>query len=215
MELNWRWGALAGAAAFLISLFFGVLAGVFFGTLVLRALIGGIFFSVIGMACSMLVHRFLPELVEVAGKQTAADVTGESVDIVIQDEAGEAGDGDEYSDLDRSRSSGDRDSLVEEVEESSVVETSGEASRGESAGFRIDAEPVAAGAAEVAVEVAEIDELPDLDRFSGSFVPERFPEPGAAKAGPAGSAGSGSPTEKNPQLLARGIQTLLKKDQEG
>jgi hypothetical protein len=213
MELNWRWGALAGAAAFLVSLFFGVLAGVFLGPLVLRALIGGIVFAVIGMACSELVNRFLPELVEPEARSAAADGSGENVDIVIQDEAEAAETGDGFSDSDRDRSSGDMDNLVEEVEESSVVETGREAAKSASTRFQPGAEPVAVGAA--LVEDADIDELPDLNRFSGSFVQERFPEAGTARNSPAGSAASGTATDSNPQLMARGIQTLLKKDQEG
>ncbi|MCL1818073.1 MAG: hypothetical protein FWG35_04020, partial [Spirochaetaceae bacterium] len=62
MANNWKLGAFLAGLAFCISFLFGLIGGVGFGTLVLRAFLGALIFGVLGFGADVLLRRFLPEL---------------------------------------------------------------------------------------------------------------------------------------------------------
>ncbi|WP_455383699.1 hypothetical protein [Salinispira pacifica] len=67
----------------------GAIAGVGFGLLLLRAVIGAVAFAVIGAGVSLVVARYLPELKKLSDADSAADsarAEGRNVDIVIPEE---------------------------------------------------------------------------------------------------------------------------------
>jgi hypothetical protein len=207
MELNWRWGAFAGIGAFVISLFFGLVAGVLFGTLLMRALVGGLVFAGVGVGCNVLISKLLPELFETTGNQPIS--AGGGIDIVVQDDISSdqtVNMVDDSPGEKRETRSMDVDNLVEEMEESTVTDVGSteavpvlKASESESSGA-------------LGVEDNVFDELPDLNQYSGSFVSERLPEQGVQKETALESAAT---EDKNPEVLARVVQTLLKRDQKG
>ena len=239
MELNWRVSAVCAAAAFFISLLFGIGGGVQFGALILRAFIGAIVFAVLGAVGHQLMQKFLPELFQM----TSAGETrsGENIDIVIQDredsdsEAGESVQAEEpgieaikpnfhrgHNHVAESETEDkepeDFDSLVEEIEEVAAP-----------------AEEIAAvkkrmPQPEEAVESVEnVDALPELGSLESSFASPinehdasgdarqlsgssgNVDALGGGGGGGSGGAGGG----QDPAHLAKVLQTILKKGNEG
>jgi hypothetical protein len=87
--------AIFAAAGLVLSLLVGVLAGNPFGTILLRALLFAVVFGGVGAGLQYVVRRFLPELAGAAAAQTApgdapADAEGKpegsTIDIVLPEE---------------------------------------------------------------------------------------------------------------------------------
>ncbi len=113
MELNWRFVAIFAGGAFVLSVLSAAIAGVSFGALILRALLGAAVFGGLAVLIQFVIDRFLPELsspadaggvsrhtarrssAEAAGDAEdpaadyAAGATGQNVDIVVEEEAEE------------------------------------------------------------------------------------------------------------------------------
>ena len=84
--INWKLPATTALIAIVISTISGIAGGARFGTIVLRALIGGALFGAFAVGIDILLRRFLPEFY--AGK-TEADsepISNGSVDITIEEE---------------------------------------------------------------------------------------------------------------------------------
>jgi hypothetical protein len=221
MEISWKFSALCAACAFVISFFFGIIGGVGFSTLVMRAFLGSLIFAGFGAGAYILVKKFLPDLIQEPG---GTEPFGDGVDIVIPDHNPHERtdrESERPSELinrrieagyDQRTPSGDEeelDSLVEEIEEISNDE--GITPRGRPAPSVTAEEANAPGETE---NVEYIDSLPDVGAFSDSFAsvhreegPDRGEFPGGGLSEEKG--------DQNPAVLAKVVQTLLKREKEG
>ena len=216
MQNNWKVIAVFGGIGFVISLLAGVLGGVAFTTILWRSILGAAGFGALGFGITYLIDKYLPEL---TGAEGEPEPGAGGVDIVIEDEAmppresepaysgSVFGEGDEESE--------EGDSFVEEVEE--TVEESEE-----DEGFR-DQETEE----EVSEETAEfiptditsdIDTLPDIGELSGSFEGGGESYVQDYDSGSTGGRKGSSSTvdmlgeEKDPQEIAKAVQTIMKKE---
>ncbi len=89
--MRYRVAAAVACLAFVVALAAGLAGGVRFGTVLLRAIVGGAVFAVLGTAVTALLERFLPELVnglaDSAGPvETPAEAEAPRIDIVLPEE---------------------------------------------------------------------------------------------------------------------------------
>ena len=82
--MDWRWAAYPAAVAFTLSLLTGIIAGVDFLTLLLRALLGSALFAALGSGASALIERQLPELLQTPAPSSEA--SRPRVDITVGDD---------------------------------------------------------------------------------------------------------------------------------
>ncbi len=219
MSVDWRAGAFAAGAAFILSLLAGLFGGVSFGALVFRAIIGAVIFGAGAMGVSLLVDRYLPELKTSAGNDTPAgapeDRPGGRVDITVDD------------------------SMDADVDSSFALEGESEEFESGIAAEEVHAEPDIAEAElvdedededEDEEEVADLEEADESDeeRDSDRSVGESVPEAGSAQSLPDIEGFSGSfaevPAEaeeldgaqrsgEDPSIMARAIRTVLKREE--
>ncbi len=209
MDTSWRTGAVCAAAAFGISVLFGIIGGVGFGTLLLRAAAGAVVFAGLGTGAVLIARRYLPELFS-----AGSDVPGEGIDIIIPDVNPHASADDSTDESGLFSLSGasdtpgpeggggaseEADDLVEELEEIPRTPAGGPGiSIRESSDA--DLEPV-----------EELDVLPDVGELEKSFAaPIRGETRGGGSSGGAADGGAGDPA-----LLAKVVQTILRKEKEG
>jgi hypothetical protein len=200
-----KFAYIPGAAAFALSLLTGILFGVGFLALLLRAIGFGLLFAAAGFGVRSLFVRFLPELFEadqgdeedgtIADAAPAADTESDRqermVDIVVED------DDDSTSSIYRSE---------QEEEQDSFVDTNG--------GDEGDDDM---GTLEAVSDDEDEGNLPDLDSFSDSF------QSVAASQEEVENQGGTSPgsevdflgTSHDPATVAKAVRTFMKKDQEG
>lgn len=93
MERNWRLVAVFAGGAFILSVLSGAIAGVSFGALVLRAVLGALVFGGLSLGIQYVIDRFLPELKSTGSSADAAssaeeeaELSGRNVDIVVEEE---------------------------------------------------------------------------------------------------------------------------------
>lgn len=103
MRFDWRASGVAATAALVLSLFSGILGGVAFGALIVRAAIGAVVFGAGAAGVSYVIDRYLPDLkqsMKRGGTPTggsaepsaeAEGTSGGQVDIVVDDEVDTAG----------------------------------------------------------------------------------------------------------------------------
>lgn len=233
MDSSIRASAFAGIGAFALSIIVALLYRVPFGALLLRALLSGLGFAALTYASIWLLNKFLPEIFDASPSSPSIDGSvGRLVDIVLPGaEAGEAlveGDG-----LMDSRSAETSRARIEQTSPHSL--DSGDLER-EVASLRSDAliahdpsDGSSSGggmAPRPSVALDELDTLPDLDGFGDSFV-ESLPGESTTTEGNdrdasrfMGSSDSmptaGAPDAgKDPAVLAKAVQTLLRRDQKG
>ena len=213
VSVDVRASGFGAAAAFLLSVLVGLISGVSFGTVLLRALLSGIVFGLGVYGARILLARYVPDLLNVGH----AESTGPGVDISVGDEeddselAAEANRGYEES------GDGFDESLVEEVEEAPAAESQQETRP----------EPESGIVAEEDAEFLErADELPELEGFSGTFSstasldddsePSEQPRSNRNAEGLDsldGSTSSGGGRDANdPKVMADAIRTVLKRE---
>lgn len=237
MDSSIRASAFAGLGAFALSIIVALFARVPFGTLFLRALLSGLGFAGLCYGALLLLKRFLPDLFDETARPQelgSEGVPGSVVDIVLP--GGEEDRVDVSAQADGTFRSSDASSFVAGISPLSVE--SGELER-EVANLRVDAlvsnDPADASlqgsaAPRPSVALDELDTLPDLDGFSDSFSDGQ--SGGSDASGESGGASSGDasrfmgvsdsmPTAgspdrgKDPVVLAKAVQTLLRRDQKG
>ncbi|GAB4370428.1 MAG: hypothetical protein Kow009_06900 [Spirochaetales bacterium] len=198
------WG---GIGAFLFSALLGMVGEVDFLTLMLRALLGAGGFALVLGSSLWVIERFLPELLHQPVEGNVEQ--GNRVDLVIPEHNPHL---DEGMDGTPSPSDGPREfeDFVEEIEEvsqpvpASVIDTAVDVSLNPS-------EPE--GGRSKSTEET-VDDLPDLggfaETFEGSLSSEVFSEDSLSAKGTNGEFDGGDPA-----VLAKAIQTMLKKDKEG
>jgi hypothetical protein len=213
MSINWRVSAITAGGAFLLSMLVGVIGGVGFGAMLLRALLFGLLFGAASIGLTIAIGRFLPELMGAIGSETSTGGSG-SVDIVVDDDAtadiyraAENDSGDQQGD----EPPGDPDSGDESgAADSSASGELDSGSLAEDQDIIVDEEAVDVEEVEDAEDVEEADGsdttgLPDLDSFSGSFT-DGPTEPEELET-------SSLDSREDPAVLARAIQTVLKRQE--
>jgi hypothetical protein len=240
VDTDLRVSIIAAAAAALLSALVGIIAGVPFGILLLRALLGGAVFGSIVYGGYFVARRFLPVApgAQTAGQASETEAGSHSIDIVLPGETpdgflgrGRAEEAEDFGKpLDEMALAGgapresslslspddddDADSGLEEVG-SLLPPEDGE---GKSAAVP---RPESAGG----TAFDDLDVLPDLDGFSETFAGTEFAgssEPAETalsrrpdsrfKGGQRGGDGSEHP---DPASLAQAVRTILKRDQKG
>ncbi len=226
--LNWKLtGGFAGFGA-LVSLVSGFLGGNPFGNVLLKMFASSFLLAAVGFGVGLLIRRYLPEL---AFNRESQDRTGDSdpdssgeIDIVIPEENPHLRNGvSEVSDISEGEVVLDEsEENAEEVEELTAEDGGGEEVLEEESALRDSSSTDALFAAEAE---ADVDSLPEMEGFEGSFTGDSESEP-ASPAGRSPSPSDGmdnsrrSKTDKimqseDPAYLAKAVRTFLKKDQEG
>jgi hypothetical protein len=232
MRFDWRASAVAATAALVLSLFSGIIGGVAFGTLIVRAIIGAVVFGAGAAGVSYVIDRYIPDLKKsMQGGGEPAEprgTTGNQVDIVVDDEVDT--DGLAASDFE-----------LEEAEESGAAADAssepGEDERAAEDGFTpgLAAERVQSdGAEEEIAELEEADaggvgEAPQNGRDASESVDEQTPETASTGSLPDIEGFSGDFSEapasdsddedtseasgEDPQMMARAIRTVLKREE--
>lgn len=216
MRIEWRMIAAVAGAAFVLSALVGVIGGVSFGVLLLRALVIAAVFAGGSLGVGFAVDHFLPEL----HQSTAAageKESGGTVDIVVDDDlltddslsaqlpeetADNSEDVDDAAEL---AQAGDDES----TDEGELLAEESPATGTFSPGIQATEVGSSGSEEEEVEELAEdtdAEALPDMDRMSGSFVAP--PEAGES-AGPEESGSTGG----DPSIMARAIQTVLKREE--
>lgn len=237
MDSSLRASAFAGLGAFMLSCLIALLARVPFGVLLVRALLSGLAFGAFVYGALMVLQRFMPELLDgTTMKESEASELGSVVDIVVP--GGEY----EHAGSERPAAAAYGEAIVPAEQGPREVIDSGELER-EVADLRTEglvasdplafeqpgSEPERGGSAMAprpSVGLDELDTLPDLEGFSDSFSSgsagdlDRSDGSDDRAIGPMGVSDSmptaGSPDSgQDPVVLAKAVQTLLRRDQKG
>ena len=184
-DIRWKFVAVTAILAMAVSLLSGGLSGIGFGTLIMRALIGGVLFAGLAAGLNILIARLFPEILDFysetesagfdAGESTGG--TGTRVDI----------------------------ELPEEAPDIPTAAQEGSATAGETADGGSD--PVVPGGD--SVEIAEGDRMGDLDRFSSDF--SDIDDEGSSRS----SKGDGVMGDHDPEEIAQAIHTVISRDEKG
>lgn len=200
MQQNPKTVVIAGVGAMVIALLAGIIGGVAFGTIILRAVLGGLTFACGAMAVQLLVRRFLPELTELSGGSSPGDV-GRHVDMVVDEDV----------------------DLLTPVEEPMFREDEGETDVEDSSDLDDDSVDLVEEVTEVGqgddaessipprvpdIDVSSVDKLPDLDGFADSFQDD-----GTVEVVDEDDDGVAMPGGQDAQTIAKAIQTVMKRDE--
>lgn len=221
---------IAAAVAFVISFLIGLISGVSFWVLLLRAFLMGVLFFVLSGLAYWLITQYLPELMQ-TGRGTEASPSleeegpppGSRVNITLE------GEGEELSPLATvsAEEEGDEEMLspegspnpekaLDQMEEGEYTKQGVVVSEMADAGPR--EEPMPALPPGI---IDDVDELPDLESMADSFITPGVEEEEETsgsfrqESSGKGAKGKGVSDSFDPKEMAMAIQTLLKKDQKG
>ena len=186
-DIRWKFVAVTAILAMAVSLLSGGLSGIGFGTLIMRALIGGILFAGLAAGLNLLIARLFPEILDLYSDTESTgpidgddpESTGTRVDIELPAENPVIPGADED----------DRTSFQQPVPEGSKPTESAEAGDDEG--------------------VAAAEPVGDLDRFSGDF--SDVDEEGSSRS----SKGDGVMGDHDPEEIAQAIHTVISRDEKG
>jgi len=234
VDTDLRVSIIAAAAAALLSALVGIIAGVGFGPLLLRALAGGALFGGLVYGGFFVAARFLPVQsgAQAAGKASATEEESHSVDIVLPGEAPggfpDSRRADEAEDfgqpLDAMARAGSGESYLrpnsDDGDDSGLEEIDGPTQAEDGAGAAVPRPSTTGGAA-----FEDLDVLPDLDGFTETFAGTEFPTssdtpesalPRRADSHFKGGARGGTGSDyQDPASLAQAVRTILKRDKKG
>jgi hypothetical protein len=232
VDSSLRASAFAGLGAFLLSIIIAVFSRVPFLVLLLRALVSGLGFFALFYGAQFVLKRFLPELFDESMAARSSPVTGTLVDIVIP--------GGDDSPHEGARLVVDEPMVSPHIESTGAPASPApvlgvnEIER-EVADLRSDqllaSDPGGASengniglAPHPSVALDELDSLPDLDGLSDAFADSTTPvsgngdvanQIGVSESMPTASGPSTKDGGQDPALLAKAVQTLLRRDQKG
>jgi hypothetical protein len=238
VEKDLRASLVAACAAAALSALVGIIAGVGFFVLILRALIGGTLLGAAVYGGITLLRKAVPGILEsdygseaeiVPGSVPDPEIGGH-VDIVLPEEAAEVDSLEDDAEPLAAKAfpEGDADSGF--APEAGLLETDGSATEVEpaipaGAGARASLNAGAERERHAPSGFDELDVLPDLDSFSDSFTASEFAFGGSsaerAERSSAMGSGGGSSGSKpgqeglDPAALAQAVRTILKRDQKG
>jgi len=232
VDSSLRASAFAGLGAFLLSTIIAVFSRVPFMVLLLRALLSGVAFFALFYGAQFVLKRFLPELFDEGKPVKASPLAGTLVDIVLP--GGEDTSHDTLKlGMDDAISAPTEDLMMSQA--SPVIVLGANELEREVADLRSD-QLVASdpgGASEMAnaglaprpsVALDELDSLPDLDGLSDAFVDSSVAasgngvvanQIGVSDSMPTAGGPSNRDGGQDPALLAKAVQTLLRRDQKG
>ena len=245
MDTDLRASLVAAAAAALLSSLVGAIAGIGFGVIALRAILGGALFGGLVFAGLALARRVLPglgagpalaggpglegpgALPEGSGPLEEDEGRGRAVNIVLPGE-GPSGEGLEEADsLQELPPAPSEPAPGRKASAPAALEEVGPALSGaEELGSLIGPDEAEGGPAALppasgrgSASFEDLDVLPDLEGFSDSFAPaEMHPasEPApSSRGGSSGGGGGGRSESLDPAALAQAVRTILKRDQKG
>jgi len=233
---------ISAAAAFVISLFSGIIGGVGFLTILLRAVLGAVIFAILTGGMYIVLERMIPELFESDMESTGeedtedASTTGGNVDITLGEDAkplagaaenreqppadfaAEAGADDEEGGEDFVEELAEEDSRTPAAAGPSGIAASG--GDGSTGGEEDDAPAAPASEdTEEAPGAGEVDSLPDLEDFADSFEGvAASQEEGSSGGGLGGASSTGVDVmgdHHDSETVVKAVRTFMKKDQEG
>jgi hypothetical protein len=230
-DLRASLAAACGAAA--LSALVGVIAGVGFFVLVLRALVCGLLLGAAVYCGILFLKRALPGIADASPaaaartetESAAAPELGANVDIVLPGEAEEVDDPGAGAESLVARLIPEGPAEAEYVEEGSLLEPELQGAEAEPA-IPPNANPDHERRPPT-VGFDELDVLPDLDGFADSFTASEFARGGSQETAErsSGSRGNGSgggssgarsgQEGADPAALAQAVRTILKRDQKG
>ena len=205
--------AIFAAAGLVLSLLVGVLAGNPFGIILLRALLFAFAFGGVGAGLQYVVMRFLPELAgaptpDAAGSAESADAgakpEGSTIDIVLPEEPMPAGDDVAAAAEPLEELPGSIDAPIAESDGPPAGVPAGGSSGGSSGGS-VD-EAAAMGGS------GGLDFLPDIGSLESGEPTPRAAAPRRDRTRPA-DATRDVLERQDPAQLARGLRTMLKRDE--
>lgn len=209
-----------GIFGFVLSFITGLIGGVSFGVIFLRALLFAVLFDGISLLIMFLIDTFIPELVtmDLASDDSeipeaeenlseGTSLNGGKLDILIEDE-------DDESTANSMDIAGD----MEEVEEAEAAEEAEEVEELTEAGT-VDISPKPESVKTENLSDSESEDMPDIGTFADGFEPA---DSGGSSEGLSSIDGMGSSQSveilgdmHDTQELVKAVQTVLKKDQEG
>jgi len=220
VDTGLRASAVAGLVALVLSVIVAIFSRIPFGILVLRAVLVSVCVFGLTYAINYILRLKLPELFSDA-ESSGDDAVGTVVDISIDDggdlaypqsldtqaDAQPARAATEALDQD-DQAMGQLEREVEELHSDSLLPKEAGSAPGQP------------GVVRPSVTLDELDVLPDMDSMGDSFSSEVVSGLGSAEDDfPAGtgpsSALSSSSSAGDPAVLAKAVQTLLKRDQKG
>ena len=239
MRTAGNWKFIAGAASFavVVSVIASAIRGVPFGTVLLRAIAGGVSFAVLSFAIVALISRFFPELKEAFSAPSAKEKPAalEGVDITLDgenphEEAGTAAEAEseavrelrETADGEVEMFAGSGNAVDSELEEENGQ--SGEADADSM--FAVEVEDITGENDEATDDVDEVEPVDDIDeegagdtggdtaspRFDGlDTLGEEMDGPVITDRSKVDLMGA----EEEPEDIARAVRTLMNRDQEG
>jgi hypothetical protein len=200
--------AIFASAGLVLSLLVGLLARNPFGVMLLRAVLFAIIFGAVGAGMQYVVRRFLPELAggESEGNQdadgAAAKPEGSTIDIVLPEEPASPDKPPER-----------RDEPLEELP--GTGEAAGTAAVEELEGVETEAGPSTAPSPASGVAArgtAGLDALPDIGSIGTGGGARGAQRIAGTRAKPSDAAREVL-ERQDPALLARGLRTMLKRDE--
>lgn len=209
---NWKIPAVVAGGAFALSFLIGLFSGALFGIILLRAFIFGIIGGGLALGVPIVADRYLPEV-----EESDESAPGSSVDIVLdQENPHTPGQEDFIQEVVEGPSgpktdSEDVDSLPEDEGVSdleAVDDGSGEA----------PSPPPATESRKSGPAPGSLSGLPSLDGFEDSFsasLPADESGGGPSFVGGFAETVDVDGMEQDPREIAKAVQTILKKDQEG
>lgn len=216
---NIRLSTIVACVAFILSLLIGIMSKSYFPALILRPLAFGVLFFVLSAAITLLVSRFLPELLE-KDDYSEGPLPGSRINITEESAAVPGGMYARPNDSDEDL--GNISELVH-VSASSSVSDSQEAlgmpgmDQMEKNGYAEE------GILDSAPESEDsFDALPDLESLAGAFIPDTGPSKevipeyvstDAPRRTKTGNRAQKMDSDFDPKDLAAGIRTILKKEE--
>lgn len=196
-----RFTAIVGGGVFAFSVIVGLLAGVPFGNVLVRASASSVVIGALAAAGAHLVPRLLPGLIDRDAGADPPRSEGGSVDIVVDDASDE--------DQDDATSAG---SLIEEVVEQSAPDA-GEVMNAVIEEQRDGGSP--------ALRDEDLDQMPDIGSMAGSFVAagdggdgrvEGQSSDDFALVGEIGGEALTSDQESEAKTIAKAMRTMMTRD---
>ncbi|MCL2478637.1 MAG: hypothetical protein FWF22_03990 [Treponema sp.] len=218
---NIRISVLAGCAAFLLSLLIGLISGSSFPIVIVRPVIFGILFFGLPFFFSLLINRFLPELLEENDK--APDIVLPGSRINITEESPAAMPGNIYARPDDTE--GGLGNISDALNTAPAPEAPDHHEKPAVPGLDQDGENGYTDQKQGIAPVKEggYDILPDLESLAGAFMPSAgdketetydYQENDPPKRPVMGNKSQKMDVDFSPKDLAAGIRTILEK-QEG
>jgi hypothetical protein len=194
------------AAGLALSLLVGLLAGNPFGVMVLRAFLFAVVFGGLGAGMQYVVRRFLPEIAggtsdgpqEADG--AAANPVGSTIDIVLPEEPSTV-----------EKPAEGRDELLEELPGTGEAAGAPAVEELEGVDNGAGTEP-ASGSPEAARGTGGLDALPDIGPIGTGGTARGSPRRPGARARPS-DATRDVLERQDPAALARGLRTMLKREE--